>query len=169
MVKLLAPAGIGVYLIARKQRALGTRLGRPAAGLHALLSRYRACRIDLHHHAGTTSRPITLDHFVASAPAFLDPDALRPAWDHDELAWIVTQAARQMKHGELHRREVLDRVGRVAGLYLLYARQGGVAAACSSSPSPAVKRWSSATCSPTPGSSAPSSSKAPAPAASSKA
>jgi hypothetical protein len=125
--KVLRPIGTGTYLLTRKRRTLGDWLARPAGALDAVLSRHPVFQVNDRRLKGTVSRPLTIERFVDGAAAFLDPSMLRPAWDAPELTWIVTQASRQMKSGTLHMREVVDRGGRVAGMYLVYARRGGVA------------------------------------------
>ncbi len=49
--------------------------------------------------------------------------------DLDDAAgrWMLAQAARKTRHGDLFRRTVLGRGGKLAGCYLLYARRGATA------------------------------------------
>ncbi len=126
-IKVLRPLGTTAYLLCKRWPRIATRCASAAAALDALLPRWPALALDPRSIRGSLDRAIDRAAFVAGAPGFLAGYALRPAWDGDELTWLLTQAARQTRHGALHLREVLDRAGERAGLYLLYARPGGVA------------------------------------------
>ncbi len=126
-IKVLRPVGTVAYLLCKRWPRAGSRAASAGAALDAILPRWPATAIDARSIRGTVDRAIDVSAFVAAAPGFLSGYALRPAWDADELTWLMTQAARQTRHGTLHVREVLDRGGERAGLYVLYARRGGVA------------------------------------------
>jgi hypothetical protein len=52
---------------------------------------------------------------------------LRPAWSSEELQWFLKHGASKEKHGDLTIRTVIAQTGRPIGMYLYYARPGGVA------------------------------------------
>lgn len=126
-IKVLRPLATATYLLSKRRKRLRELLALPAAAFDRVLSRPRAFQVDEQRLRGVVSTPVTMERFVAAAPAFLDRSSLGPSWDEAELTWLVSHAARQSKSGELRMREVVDRWGRVLGMYLVYAKRGGVA------------------------------------------
>jgi len=125
-VKVLRPAGTGAHLLARRAPLVRRWLVPAAAAIDAALPRL-ASGVDPRSVDGTTDRAMDPAAFAAAAPRLVETYALRPEWHEAELSWLLAQAALQTKNGTLHLREVLDRAGERAGLYLLYARERGVA------------------------------------------
>jgi hypothetical protein len=72
---------------------------------------------------------VALDPAVAAAslPEMLRANALRPACDAAEFAWLLEQAALKTRHGRFRGRAVLDAAGQLAGWFLYYAQPGSVA------------------------------------------
>jgi hypothetical protein len=124
--KILRPAGTGAHLLARRAPIVRRWLAPMAAAIDAALPRL-ASGVDPRSIDGTTDRAMDPAAFAAAAPSLVETYALRPAWDEAELPWLLAQAALQTRNGTLLIREVLDRGGQRAGLYLLYARERGVA------------------------------------------
>lgn len=63
-----------------------------------------------------------LTHF----PAIMGGRALQPVYEAGSMAWLLDQAARKKRHGELRSRAVLDRKRQLIGWYLYYLNAGGV-------------------------------------------
>jgi hypothetical protein len=126
-VKVFRPCETGAALLGRRMARLGAAI-RPIARAGDLVGR----RLSLAAMAppdreSGCDRAIDAATFVAKAPALIERFALGPGWDADELSWLLEQAGHKTRHGTLNIREVLDSAGRLAGLYLLYARAGDVA------------------------------------------
>ena len=126
-LKILQPCAMGAAALGRSWRRLGpslAALGRPIDRLAVRLPHVKVPPEDV---AGSVVRPMAIDATAARARPLLDRHALRPAWDEEELAWLLRGARRRTGEGVLEAREVFDRRGRPVGLFLLYARPGGVA------------------------------------------
>lgn len=123
-MKLLRPAGVGAYAASRGRPRLRRWLGAAASAIDARLPATALTAIDRRPLSGTLDRPVGVADFVGRAPGFLPQHRLRPAWEAEELAWLVARAGARTKNGPLHLREVLDRTGRCIGLYMLYAGPG---------------------------------------------
>ncbi len=125
--RVLRPAGTAAHLLRRKRPSLARWVGPGLRVIDTFLPRRRDAAVDARSIDGTTDRAIEPEAFVAAAPALLGGYALRPAWDEAELSWSLAQAALQTRNGPLHLREVVERNGARAGLYLMYAKAGAVA------------------------------------------
>lgn len=125
--KVFRPAGAAAYWLFRGRPRLRGWTAPVAAALDRVLPALAFTAVDRRVLEGVDDRAVAAAAFVAAAPSFLPGDALRPAWDERELSWLVRQAGLRTKYGPLHIREVVDRTGRVIGLYLMYAERGGVA------------------------------------------
>lgn len=125
-VKILRPAGTGLYFLGKRFPRLASPFGPLGRAVDALYRRAvppdASARKTLD---GVRHRALDAGDFAEAARPFLEPYDLKPAWA--DLSWFVAQAELQTKYGAIHVREVLDRLGRRIGLYLLYARRGHVA------------------------------------------
>jgi hypothetical protein len=122
-VKIHRPAGTAAYFLGKRLPGLARWIVPIARAADSVLRRFLPSgppRPD-----GIVSRPIAAADFAVAARPFLDPYDLKPS--SAELGWFVEQAGLQTKYGPLQIREVVDRIGRRIGLYLLYARRDGVA------------------------------------------
>jgi hypothetical protein len=125
--RILRPAGTAAHLLRRKQPGLARWVGPGLRVVDKIFPSLTHAAVDARSIEGTTDRAIEPAAFVSAAPALLNGYALRPAWDEDELSWALAEAALQTRNGPLHIREVVERNGRRAGLYLMYAKAGAVA------------------------------------------
>lgn len=122
-VKIHRPAGTAAYFLAKRLRGLArwiVPIARAADNLFLRILPSSSVSPD-----GVVSRPLAAEDFAEAARPFLAPYDLKP--DPAELGWFAEQAGLQTKYGPLRVREVVDRIGRRIGLYLLYARRDGVA------------------------------------------
>ncbi len=122
-VKIHRPAGTAAYFLGKRLPRLARWIVPIARSADRVLRRFLPSgspRPD-----GIVSRPIAAADFAEAARPFLAHYDLKP--DPAELGWFVDQAGLQTKYGPLRIREVVDRIGRRTGLYLLYARRDGVA------------------------------------------
>ncbi len=126
--KILRPAGTAAFMVGRRWPVLRDVTPPVGRTLDIVAKGVASLKVNTRNLTGVTDQAIPLADFVDGAPALLDQAALRPGWDRQELTWLITQAGLKTKNGPLHIREVLDRNGRRAGLYLIYLRPGGVAA-----------------------------------------
>lgn len=75
-----------------------------------------------------TSEPLTAEALVEALTALSRPYPLRPDYDVDFLEWLFTELdAVAPTRGEVQRRLVKTREGRVAGWYVAFVRPGGIA------------------------------------------
>ena len=105
--RLLAPAASAADWIGRSwTRALPSagRTGCPA------LTRNRALRCRLR----------------AAVMELAQPIELRPAWGHEDVEWLLSQAARKARYGSLHRTIVRDRKGELVGCYIYHGEPRGI-------------------------------------------
>ncbi|HET7766823.1 MAG TPA: hypothetical protein VFK92_17190 [Burkholderiales bacterium] len=63
---------------------------------------------------------------LAHLPEVAAGDALQPQYDARSLSWLLEQAARKSRHGNLRARAVFEGGRRLIGWYLYYARAGQV-------------------------------------------
>lgn len=125
-VQVLRPAGTAVYFLGKRLPRLASAIVPLARAADTLVRRFLPVGTVRHGGlAGVRSRPLATADFAEAAGHFLESYDLKPDWTG--LTWFVEQAALQTKYGPLQIREVLDRIGRRVGLYLLYARRDGVA------------------------------------------
>ncbi|GJE16236.1 hypothetical protein [Methylobacterium marchantiae] len=125
-VKIVRPAGTGAYFLAKRVPRLAAPLVPICRAVDALYRRVARPDVPLGKTLdGVRSRPLSAREFAEAAKPFLEPYDVKPAWA--DLAWFVEQAELQTKYGPLRICEVVDRVNRRIGLYLLYARPDGVA------------------------------------------
>jgi hypothetical protein len=75
--------------------------------------------------ATVTSAPLTADDVLEHSGAVLRDAELRPAYDREQLDWLLAEMAATRTGGDLHAR-VVERDGRVLGWYASYVRPGGV-------------------------------------------
>lgn len=122
-VKIHRPAGTAAYFLGKRLPRLARWIVPIARAADSVLRRFLPSGPP--HPDGIVSRPIAAADFAVAARPFLDPYDLKPS--SAELGWFVEQAGLQTKYGPLQIREVVDRIGRRIGLYLLYARRDGVA------------------------------------------
>lgn len=59
-------------------------------------------------------------------PGVMDGIALQPVYDTASLTWLLKQASRKKRHGELRSRAVFDAGHKLIGWYLYYLKDGGV-------------------------------------------
>ncbi|MBD0414931.1 GNAT family N-acetyltransferase [Oryzicola mucosus] len=71
--------------------------------------------------------PVELDRFYAHARPMTERFALRPAWDMDELDWLMRVAAMNTARGVLKLVEVRDGNERVVGCVLYFGKPGETA------------------------------------------
>jgi len=57
---------------------------------------------------------------------FMGGSALQPVYDATSLPWLLDQAARKKRHGELQAHAVLGSKGQLVGWYLYYLNAGGI-------------------------------------------
>ncbi|WP_245259469.1 hypothetical protein [Methylobacterium sp. 10] len=122
-VKIHRPAGTAAYFLGKRLPRLARWIVPIARATDSVIRRFLPSgppRPD-----GVVSSPIAAADFAEAARPFLDPYDLKPS--SAELGWFVEQAGLQTKYGPLQIREVVDRIGRRIGLYLLYTRRDGVA------------------------------------------
>ncbi|WP_245259393.1 hypothetical protein [Methylobacterium sp. 77] len=122
-VKICRPMGTAAYFLGKRLPWLASVITPLVRAADIVLR--RALPSGPARPDGVSSRPLTAADFTKAARSFLEPYDLKPAWA--DLEWFVEQAELQLKYGPLLIREVVDRMGRRVGLYLLYARRDGVA------------------------------------------
>jgi hypothetical protein len=106
-------------LIARAARPLATPVDAVFARLRP--NRFPSDGTDL------TEESLNPAVMLAHLPDVMAGRALQPAYDSRGLAWLLEQAARKTRHGNLRARAVLDRGRRLIGWYLYYVEAHGVA------------------------------------------
>jgi hypothetical protein len=74
----------------------------------------------------TASTEISDSDFAASVLELAEATEFRPAWDQQDVEWLLARAARKERHGSLHRAIVRRRKGELVGCYLYHAKPGGV-------------------------------------------
>ena len=125
-VKILRPCETASFMAGRRVPVLGAALRPMAYGADVIARRLPlATVLDQGHEV--IDRPIDPRAFAAKARVLLERFSLRPDWDNGDLPWLLAQAGLKTRNGPLHMRDVTDRNGDTLGLYLLYARPGGVA------------------------------------------
>jgi hypothetical protein len=120
-LKIVRPVPFGISVVRnRLPRPLGLALA-PFAALASLRLRRAPAA------PAAPSRTVDDDAYLA---AFRDLSAAREVTiDLDDAAghWMLAQAARKTRHGDLFRRTVTGRGGKLAGCYLVYIRSGAAA------------------------------------------
>lgn len=126
--RLLRPARYGLSLldgrgaIARPASLAARPLCAVADGLFARLGPNRFL-MEHRDFSGIAPDPAEmLSHF----PEVAGGSALQPAYDAGTLAWLLNQAARKKRHGELRSHAVLGNKRQLIGWYLYYLKAGGV-------------------------------------------
>jgi hypothetical protein len=72
-----------------------------------------------------TDRPIDGDELLHCIERSAEPYALRPAYDHDSLGWLLEFLASAHYRGTLHLRAADDRRGQLRGWYIYYNNPNG--------------------------------------------
>lgn len=126
-VKVFRPAALGLDHLAHGAGGPAWRALAPAAGALDGLTRRLVRRLAPVEPNELHLTPIDTETFIAAAPALLESYALRPAWDADELGWLVAMARRRTTNGPLTFARLADRDGRDAGLAAYFAAPGRMA------------------------------------------
>jgi hypothetical protein len=82
---------------------------------------------DVQEPAGLTVTEMSVEAFLRHAPLLIAHYAVRPLWSEDELAWLVSLAARNTQLGAFTIQAVEDRAGAVIGCFVYYAAPGRIA------------------------------------------
>src|ERR1700678_474558 len=82
---------------------------------------------DVQEPAGLSVTEMSVEAFLKHAPLLIAHYAVRPLWSEDELAWLVSLAARNTQLGAFTIRGVEDRAGAVIGCFVYYAAPGRIA------------------------------------------
>lgn len=128
-IKLLRPCETASFMAGRSLPMVGASLAPLARWGDRLAGRLAFVSLPEPAERGLADRPVMPSAFAAQARALVERFRFRPDWRDDEFSWLFDQAKLKSRNGTLQAREVLDRKGRTIGLYLLYARRGGVAQA----------------------------------------
>ena len=117
---MLRPAGFG--------RALLERRGRTLPHAVAQLADAAAARPLAPDAPTAASEPLTAAALARAAESLAREFELRPAYDDDYLGWLLGEAEAVRARGPLQRRLVTAN-GAIAGWYVAYMPEGGVAQA----------------------------------------
>jgi hypothetical protein len=82
---------------------------------------------DVQEPSGLSVTEMSVEAFLKHAPLLIAHYAVRPLWSEDELAWLVSLAARNTQLGAFTIRAVEDRAGAVIGCFVYYAAPGRIA------------------------------------------
>jgi hypothetical protein len=124
--RLLRPARYVFSRLERRNPSVIARLARPlAAPVDAIFARLRPNRFPS-GETELTEEPLDPEVMLAHLPGVMAGRALQPAYDSPGLAWLLDEAARKTRHGNLRARVVLDRERRPIGWYLYYVEAHGV-------------------------------------------
>ena len=82
---------------------------------------------DVQEPAGLSVTEMSVEAFLKHAPLLIAHYAVRPLWSEDELAWLVSLAARNTQLGAFTIQAVEDRAGAVIGCFVYYAAPGRIA------------------------------------------
>ena len=74
----------------------------------------------------STSADVSDSDFASAVLDLAEANEFRPAWDRQDVEWLLARAARKERHGSLHRGVVRGRKGDLVGCYLYHAKPGGV-------------------------------------------
>ena len=123
--RLLRPARYALTLLdkARRRHPLLVAARAPCALADALAARVHPNRFDRADEElcdRALEAPGMLSHLAEFSPC-----GLRSAHDLESLRWLLAQAARKVRHGQLRARAVHER-GRLLGWFIYYARAGTV-------------------------------------------
>ncbi|HYG56049.1 MAG TPA: GNAT family N-acetyltransferase [Burkholderiales bacterium] len=123
--KLLRPVQYGLGLVleraGRTAAALAGPLGAPVA---ALADRYAARQMKLHDIDRFEDEALTPALLLEAARLVTARSRLRPDYDARSLDWLLAQARRKRRYGELQGRLLRERNGSIAGWYLYYLNRG---------------------------------------------
>ncbi len=124
-LRVFKPASFAIAVGCERNRAIG--LLRPFAFLaDALVGLFRGNPFRLDATDGT-GVDVGDDEMIAILPRLAEPYVLRPEWDPATLRWLLANAARKERFGDLVRRVVNDRNGNPIGAYLYCIRPRGIA------------------------------------------
>ncbi|UJW84819.1 GNAT family N-acetyltransferase [Devosia sp. SL43] len=122
--RVFRPVGwMAMRLTQRLPKSIGRLLQAATCPLDAVL-RWIVPRLGADGPIGSR---IEIADFVTLAPGLVERFAVHPAWQPEELGWLLDMAARNIINGPLHLREVRDGKGHLAGALVFYARPGGTA------------------------------------------
>jgi len=82
---------------------------------------------DVQEPSGLSVTEMSVEAFLKHAPLLIAHYAVRPLWSEDELAWLVSLAARNTQLGAFTIQAVEDRAGAVIGCFVYYAAPGRIA------------------------------------------
>ncbi|KKB07037.1 hypothetical protein VE25_19495 [Devosia geojensis] len=120
------PVRAGIERVGGRLPAWARRAGGVAAGTaDAVLRSIRTSLRQKETNGGVEA--VDVEAFAQIAPLFLDRFAVAPAWSKDELAWLISMAARNTLHGPLQLHLVRDEWWKVAGAFACHAQKGGIA------------------------------------------
>ena len=126
-LKILRPVAMGAAALVPSRPGLAQAFVTLARPVDRLAGRLPHVSLPPEDAAGSIARLLAAEDLAARARPLLARYALSPAWDESELGWLLDGARRHTTDGALQMREVFDRRGRAVGLFLLYAKPGGVA------------------------------------------
>jgi len=125
--RLLRPARYALTLLDKsiRRRPLLRAARAPCALADALAARVHPNRFDRADDA-LSDQPLDAGAMLAHMPEVVDRNCpLRSLYDRSSLAWLLEQAARKVRHGQLRGRAVFDG-GRLLGWFIYYASPGVV-------------------------------------------
>jgi hypothetical protein len=64
--------------------------------------------------------------FASAVLELAEANQFRPAWDRNDVDWLLARASRKERFGSLHRAVVRKRKGELVGCYLYHAKPGGI-------------------------------------------
>ena len=82
---------------------------------------------DVQEPSGLSVTEMSVEAFLKHAPLLIAHYAVRPLWSEDELAWLVSLAARNTQLGAFTIQAVEDLAGAVIGCFVYYAAPGRIA------------------------------------------
>jgi hypothetical protein len=95
------------------------------AAADALFARLPPNRF-LREHADVSRDTLDPAAMLSRISDFMGGSALQPAYDATSLPWLLDQAARKKRHGELRSHAVLGNKRQLIGWYLYYLNAGGM-------------------------------------------
>jgi hypothetical protein len=81
---------------------------------------------DVQEPSGLSVTEMSVEAFLKHAPLLIAHYAVRPLWSEDELAWLVSLAARNTQLGAFTIQAVEDLAGAVIGCFVYYAAPGRI-------------------------------------------
>lgn len=127
-LRVLRPAGFA--LSTARERIPIAGLAHPICrGIDSIALRARSnrFRVDTERMARSVDLDLSDESLFSQLREFAGTYSLGPAWDNENLRWLLQHAARNRRHGKLVCRAVYWKAATPVGCYLYYHRPAGVA------------------------------------------